>query len=187
MTDELHNLLARCLGGEQAALGELVSRYRERVVAFCFRWLGQRQDAEDAAQETLLRACRYLPNWDRQREFEPWLLAIAGNRCRTALAARRRRPVPQPLPDVAVDAHRQDLAHAQLKEEVALAVGGLRAEYRRAFLLFHSEHLSYLEIAERLRVPVGTAKTWVHRARRELMVSLAERLGSQDAGASHVV
>jgi len=187
VTDELSNLLARCLSGEQAALGELVSRYRERVVAFCFRWLGQRQDAEDAAQETLIRACRHLPNWDANREFEPWLLAIAGNRCRTALAARRRRPALQPLPEVAVDDHRQDLAHSQLVEEVGLAVGGLRPEYRRAFLLFHNEHLGYTEIAQRLAVPVGTAKTWVHRARRELIASLAQRLGPTDAGASHVV
>ena len=73
MTDELRSLLSRCLVGEQAALGELVTRYRERVVAFCFRWLGQRQDAEDAAQETLIRVCRHLHHWDGRREFEPFL------------------------------------------------------------------------------------------------------------------
>lgn len=189
-------LLTRCLGGEQAALSELVHRYRERVVSFCFRWLGQRQDAEDAAQETLIRVCRHLPRWDATREFEPWLLAIAGNRCRTALAARRRRPTPQPLPEVANDEHRQAQAHAQLVEEVRAALSGLRSDHRQAFLLFHEQHLGYAEIAERLGVPVGTAKTWVHRARRELMQCMLERQQSEQvvqaergerAGASHEV
>ena len=188
MTDEMRCLLTRCLGGEQAALAELVGRYRERVVSFCFRWLGQRQDAEDAAQETLIRVCRHLPHWDASREFEPWLLAIAGNRCRTALAARKRRPAPHPLPEVAVDEHRQALAHAHLVEEVRVALERLRDNYREAFLLFHEQHLGYAEIAERLAVPVGTAKTWVHRARRELMQCMTERSKRlEQAGASHEV
>lgn len=187
MTDELRSLLSRCLVGEQAALGELVTRYRERVVAFCFRWLGQRQDAEDAAQETLIRVCRHLHHWDGRREFEPWLLAIAGNRCRTALAARRHRPAPQPLIDVPEEQERANAPHAHLAEEVALALRELRPEYRRAFLLFHNEHLGYAEIAQRLQVPVGTVKTWVHRARRDLFGILAQRQESPGQGVKYVV
>jgi len=63
-------LVRRCRQGEQAAFSDLVAYYRDRVLAFCFRFLRQRQDAEDAAQETLARACRYLPQFDESREFE---------------------------------------------------------------------------------------------------------------------
>ncbi len=62
-----------------------------------------------------------------------------------------------------------------LVEEVELGLETLRGEYRQAFLLFHHQHLSYAEIAEVLDCPVGTAKTWVHRARRELAERLRRR------------
>ncbi len=67
---------------------DLVELYRDRVFRFCYRMLGQRQDAEDAAQETFVRMLRSLAAWDGRRDFEPWLLGIAGNRCRTLLAAQ---------------------------------------------------------------------------------------------------
>ena len=175
MSDDVRAILKRCLVGDESAFGELVGQYRHRVVQFCRRLLGQQEDAEDVAQETFLRVSRHLASYDEQREFEPWLLAIAGNRCRTALAARRRRPLPQPLPDLPSDEHRQALAHQQLSEEVMRALAELRPEYRRAFLLFHEKQLEYSEIARALDCPVGTAKTWVHRARRELISRLRQR------------
>src|SRR5437762_2195321 len=118
---------------------DLVERFQSRVFGLCYRMLGHRQDAEDAAQETFHRALKSLAQWDRERDFEPWLLAIAGNRCRTALAARMKRPVPQaildPLPDNGPDMQ----AARNLAEEVHLALARVREEYRRAFLLFHDQ------------------------------------------------
>ena len=175
MADELRQLIDRCLTGNQGAMLELVERFQGRVFGLCYRMLGQRQDAEDAAQETFHRVLKNLARWDRERDFEPWLLAIAGNRCRTALAARMRRPVPQaildPLPDDAPDMQ----AALNLAEEVQLALVRVREEYRQAFLLFHEQELSYAEIGATLEVPLGTVKTWVHRARRELIEHLSRR------------
>ena len=69
-----------------------------------------------------------------------------------------------------------DLSAARdLAEEVQLALARVREEYRRAFLLFHEQELSYADIGKVLSVPLGTVKTWVHRARRELIGHLAER------------
>lgn len=154
---------------------KLVERFQSQVFGLCFRMLGQRQDAEDMAQETFVRALRHLERWDSSRDFEPWLLAIAGNRCRTLLATRMRRPPVVPL-DEPVSDHRSDLTAAQLlAEEVDLALGTLREEYRQAFLLFHEQELSYAEIGEILDCPLGTVKTWVHRARRELVDRLRTR------------
>ena len=76
-------------------------------------------------------------------------------------------PVPSRQPDM--------LAAKQLAEEVELALRQLRVEYREAFVLFHEQELSYAQIAETMRCPVGTVRTWIHRARRELIRLLQAR------------
>ena len=175
MTEELSILVNRCLAGHQPSFGQLVDRFRGQVFGLCFRMLGQREDAEDATQETFVRVIRNLHRWDQGRAFEPWLLTIAGNRCRTKLAKRMKRPgnisLDQPVPD---DWHQYEDAKL-LDEEIQVALSGIREEYRDAFLLFHKSELSYEEIAEQMEVPLGTIKTWVHRARRELVVKLRKR------------
>src|SRR6187549_681690 len=141
--DELRPLIRRCLTGDQGAMLALVERFRGQVFGLCYRMLGQRQDAEDVAQETFVRVLKNLHRWDSGRDFEPWLLAIAGNRCRTALASRRRKPVAESADD-APDGR----AAAQLGEEVQLALAQVRTEYRQAFTLFHEHELSYAEISQ---------------------------------------
>ncbi|HEY2882154.1 MAG TPA: RNA polymerase sigma factor [Pirellulales bacterium] len=153
----------------------LVDRYQGQVFGLCYRMLGQRQDAEDMAQETFARALRSLKQWDSNREFLPWLLAIAGNRCRTQLAQRMRRPCSTPLVDQLPDQTPDDAPARQLSEELGYAMQGLREDYRQAFLLFHEQQLSYAEIGAALGCPVGTVKTWVHRARHELISTMRKR------------
>lgn len=174
MPDDVSELIRRSLLGDQAAMADLVDQFRGDVFGLCYRMLGHRQDAEDTAQEAFVRALRSLGRFDRRREFRPWLLAIAANRCRTVLAARRKVPKPssevEELPDI-----RSLREERHIGEEVALALTALREEYRQAFVLFHQEQWSYAEIAEVLSCPVGTVKTWVHRARRELADHLRRR------------
>jgi RNA polymerase sigma-70 factor, ECF subfamily len=175
LTDNLRQLIHRCLAGDQKAMIDLVNQFRGQVFGLCYRMLGQREDAEDAAQETFVRALRNLRSWDSTRDFEPWLLAIAGNRCRTAMSRRMRKPPAQSLNEP-LPARLPDMQAArQLAEEVALALSTLREQYRQAFLLFHQQELSYAEIAETLRCPIGTVRTWIHRARRELIRYLQAR------------
>jgi RNA polymerase sigma-70 factor, ECF subfamily len=175
LADEMRSLVKRSLAGDQTAMLALVDRYQGQVFGLCYRMLGQRQDAEDMAQETFVRALRSLAQWDAEREFLPWLLAIAGNRCRTCLARRMRRPrmvsLVEPLPDLRPSAG----SAGHLAEEVEQALGRLREEYRMAFLLFHEQQLSYAEIGAALNCPLGTVKTWVHRARREVVDVLRKR------------
>lgn len=180
--NDLKTLVRHCLAGDQRAMLALVERFQGQVFGLCYRMLGQRQDAEDAAQETFVRVLKNLHRWDETREFQPWLLTIAGNRCRTALSSRSRRPAGELTEElVADDAPDQD-AGRQLAEEVHLALGHLRPEYRRAFLLFHEQELSYAEIADALDVPLGTIKTWVHRTRRELIDRLRQRGAIENSG-----
>ncbi len=183
LNDDLRQLVARCLRCEQPAMLELVERFRGQVFGLCYRMLGQRQDAEDAAQETFVRVLKNLHRWDQERDFEPWLLAIAGNRCRTALSNRMKRSNVQSLIDDSVAGATVDLQAAHsMAEEVQLALGRLREEYRQAFVLFHEQELSYAEIAETLSCPVGTVKTWIHRARLEMMQFLRQRGVGQEQG-----
>lgn len=156
-------------------MGELVRRYQGQIFGLCFRMLGNRQDAEDMAQESFARALRSLHRWDNARQFEPWLLAIAGNRCRTLMATRRRRPETSSL--VADVASREGDEHAarSLSEEVSQGLMAVREEYRQAFLMFHQHEMTYLEIADALDCPLGTVKTWIYRARRELIEHLRSR------------
>ncbi len=175
LPDELRPLIRRCLTGDQGAMLALVERFRGQVFGLCYRMLGQRQDAEDVAQETFVRVLKNLHRWDAGRDFEPWLLAIAGNRCRTALSTRKRRPAAEILPEQVSDGLPDMQAAKNLAEEVTLALTGIRDDYRQAFVLFHEQELSYGEISEAMNVPLGTVKTWVHRARRELIDQLQRR------------
>lgn len=174
MPDELSELLDACLRDDQSAMAELVRRFQGQVFGLCYRMLGNRQDAEDMAQESFVRALRSLANFDRQRAIEPWLLAIAGNRCRTLLANRRRRPETGSISADVPAPESEDHAKS-LSEEVTLGLSSVRSEYRQAFLMFHEHEMSYVDIASALECPLGTVKTWIHRARRELIDHLRSR------------
>jgi RNA polymerase sigma-70 factor (ECF subfamily) len=175
VAEDLQELVQRCLAGQQDAMHALVEKYKSQVFGLCYRMLNNREDAEDATQETFVRVFKSLKRWDATRAFDPWLLAIAGNRCRTMLARRSRRPISTPLVDHIPDKAPDMQAAHNLAEEVALAMEDMREEYRQAFLLFHEQELSYAEIGAALDCPVGTVKTWVHRARRELIERLERR------------
>ena len=138
------------------------------------RLLGHRHDAEDVTQEVFLRIFRSLHRWDESRPLKPWIMGITVNRCRTWLTQRSRRPelvdylqdtVPAPLADDA----------AELLHEIQAAVGALRPEYRTVFVLFHEQGQPYEDIAAALERPVGTIKTWLHRARLEVLERLRQR------------
>jgi len=172
---DIVKLVGQCLVGDQRSMLALVERFQGQVFGLCYRMLGQRQDAEDAAQETFVRVLKNLHRWDPERDFQPWLLAIAGNRCRTALASRKRRPTAELAEELVVDDQPDHSAGRQLAEELHLALQDVRPEYRQAFVLFHEQELSYAEIAEAMQVPLGTIKTWVHRVRRELIDKLRQR------------
>ena len=86
MSTDIRQLVSDCLADEDpSAMMRLISRFRGQVFALCYRMLGQWQDAEDVVQETFVRVARNLNRWDSSRDFEPWLLTIAANRCRTHL------------------------------------------------------------------------------------------------------
>lgn len=179
--EDVRRLVLRCLDGDEAAMVDLVDRFQAMVFGLCLRMLGHRQDAEDVTQESFVRVFRSLHRWDSSRDFKPWLLAIAGNRCRSLLAKRKNKAQPSDLVEEIPDKTPDDQDARNLAEEVQLALQTVREEYRQAFLLFHEQELSYPEIAETLDCPVGTVKTWIHRARKELVDRLRQRGAVEDS------
>src|SRR5438067_8546086 len=167
-------LVRRCLTGDAEAVRALVDRFQADVFGLCVRLLHRRHDAEAVTQEVFLRVFRSLRRWDADRPLKPWIMGIAVNRCRTWLAQRARRPesvdylqdtAPSPPPDDS----------AELLREIRAAVDGLRPDYRAVFVLFHEHGQPYEEIAQALERPVGTVKTWLHRARLEVLERLQRR------------
>jgi RNA polymerase sigma factor (sigma-70 family) len=161
--------------GDPDGPGVLFDRFHGMVFGLCFRMLKHRQDAEDVVQETFLRALGGIGGFDVDRPLRPWLLGIAANRCRTALGLRGRRPVAAESAEESVD-HRPGLVDPDdLAGELERALGRLRPEYRMVFVLFHEQGLPYEEIAQVVCRPVGTVKTWLHRARAQLAEDLSRR------------
>jgi RNA polymerase sigma-70 factor (ECF subfamily) len=177
MTTDDPGLVDAIRSGDPQATRLLVERFHGVVFGLCFRMLNHRQDAEDVTQETFLRALRAIFGFDSTRPIRPWLLEIAANRCRTALVSRKRRPGPASFSaaEQQVDPRSGVRDPDDLAGELAQAISRLRPEYRVVFLLFHEQSLSYDEIAQSIDRPVGTVKTWIHRARAELAEHLARR------------
>jgi RNA polymerase sigma-70 factor (ECF subfamily) len=162
-------LVRGCLAGDPSAVRTLVERFQGDVYGLCVRMLRHAHDAEDASQEVFLRVFRSLKRWDRTRPLRPWVLGIAVNRCKTRLSRSGHRPTPvEDLSDApAREPPRGD--EAELAAAIRDAVDGLRDEYRAVFVLFHEQGRSYEEIAEAIDRPVGTVKTWLHRARAVIL------------------
>jgi RNA polymerase sigma-70 factor (ECF subfamily) len=172
-TDEAR-LVRRCLKGDAEAIEALVDRFQPTVYGLCVRLLTHRHDAEDVAQEVFLRVFRSLRRWDSSRPLKPWIMGITINRCRTWLAQRARRPeladylqdvVAAPMPDDS----------AELLAEIHAALRDLRPEFREVFVLYHEQGQSYEDIAQMVGCPLGTVKTWLHRARQEVLERLRQR------------
>ena len=167
-------LVRRCLRNDGHAVRALVDRFQAEIYGLCVRLLGHRHDAEDVTQEVFLRIFRSLRRWDASRPLRPWVMGIAVNRCRTWMAQRVRRPeLVDYLQDTATGPAPDD--STELLAEIRDAVAALRPDYRTVFVLFHEHGHPYDEIAAAMDRPDGTVKTWLHRARLEVLGRLRRR------------
>jgi len=154
------------LDGDTAAFTTLVDRHAAACTRFATRMLGNREDAEDATQETFLRAYRSLARYEERQAFRTWLFQILINRCRTAAVRRQRRHRMFLVDDSAIAAAsvRPAVDAGDLRAELKRAIDALDPDQREAFLLKHVEQLSYDEMAAATGIGVSALKMRVKRA-----------------------
>lgn len=171
-------LVATARAGDLAAFNQLVDRHERLVYAVCLRLLGDRQLAEDAAQDTFIRAFGALPDFSGG-SFRAWLARIATNRCYDLLRASRRHPLDsldalpvEPVARWSVEPAPPDpaqhAARAELSHRLSTALDRLAEDQRLAVLLSDVHGYSYDEIAEATGAAVGTVKSRLSRGRARL-------------------
>ncbi|MCU0625804.1 MAG: sigma-70 family RNA polymerase sigma factor [Gemmatimonadaceae bacterium] len=185
------DLVARALDGREEAYRELIRRYERPVFSLIYRMVRDREQAEDLAQETFIKVLNNIEKYSPEFKFSSWILKIANN---LAIDALRRRRLDTISIDGAANAATaaeveatsielagggesalDELANRELGSAIEQAIAALRPMYRSCILMRHVDGRSYEEIAQLLDLPLGTVKTYIHRARHELREKL-ERL-----------
>jgi len=162
--------LARTAASDPRALSELLAATRPEVLRICARFLPNREDAEEACQDTLLALARGIAQFQGRSSFRTWLHRLAANRARSTYQTLRRRAAGEmagaTVPDRPDPRRTSVIAGTRL--DLLDALEGLPADYAEAAVLRDVLSLSYAEIAALLEVPEGTVKSRIHEARRRL-------------------
>ena len=164
--------IQRALAGDQEAFACLVRAYQTAVYNLAYRMLGNEAEAEDAAQETFLKAYTRLKTYDSGRKFSSWLLAIASHHCIDRLRQRRFALSLDELPPwrwLSSSSRPEEVViRSQERDEVRQLLDQLPPHYRAAVILRYWHDLSYREIAEATDTTESSVKSTLHRARRML-------------------
>lgn len=174
--------------GREPAFRELIRRYERPVFSLIYRMVRDSTVAEDLAQDTFIKVLNHLDKYRPEFKFSSWLFKIANN---VAIDHLRRRQLDMvsidgsPHASTAAEAEASsfeladqaespldELASRELGAMIEQAIGSLRPEYRNCIMLRHVEGRSYEEIAATLDLPLGTVKTYIHRARHQLREAL---------------
>jgi RNA polymerase sigma-70 factor (ECF subfamily) len=169
-------LIERCLHSDQTAWEQIVKQHWRKVYNVAYQFVGSHEQAEDLAQEIFLKIFRSLDTFDRRANFQTWLISVSRNLCidhyRSVRKERQTINRDVAAEDLApVSATMSPLAALENRDLAALlrqALQTLPQSLRTAVLLRDIQELSYLEIAERLRLPEGTVKSRINRGRKEL-------------------
>jgi RNA polymerase sigma-70 factor, ECF subfamily len=176
--------IKQVIKGDQDAFGEIVEIYKNSVYQLCFRMLGNRQEAEDIAQEAFIRAYVHIKSFNQDLKFSTWLFRIATNLCIDRMRKKKpdyyldaevagtegltmysQIPSDTPLPENEVES-------LELHDTVQKEILKLPEKYRSPIVLKYIEDLSLNEISEILDLPLGTVKTRIHRGREALRQQL---------------
>ena len=175
MEESERTWVQRARTGDQAAFSRLVEAYQTPVYNLAYRLLGNAMEAEDAAQETFIRAYTRFSTYDPKRKFSSWLLAIASHYCVDVLRRRRMTILSMedlpPMVELAMPATTQPeqiVVSEQDASAVQQLLSTLPPSYRTPVVLRYWYDMSYKEIAETMRVTESAIKTRLHRARAKL-------------------
>ena len=178
-------LIQKAARVSEAAFEALVTAHQAQVYRLCWRITGNREDAADMTQETFVKVWKHLPDFRFDCDFSTWLYQVASRSCLDLLRSKSRRPTvsaqedrqdaadPAPTPEAA-------LISQESRRELQLALQQLEPEQRALLSLRVAQGCSYQEISKILRIPEGTVKSRLARAREGLRKKLSQ-LGNQSA------
>jgi RNA polymerase sigma-70 factor, ECF subfamily len=174
--------------GRELAFRELVRRYERPVFSLVFRMVRDREMAEDLAQDAFVKVLNHIDKYSPEFKFSSWLFKIANNVAIDHLRKRRLDTISMDGSPHASTASEVEATTLNLESEqenaldeleakelgtaIERAIAKLRPEYRACIMLRHVEGRAYEEIAATLDLPLGTVKTYIHRARHELRKAL---------------
>lgn len=169
-------LLKKAQQGDADAFEQLVAPYEQKIYALCLRLLAHREDAQDAAQETMLRLYRALVSYRGEAQLGTFIYRVTANTCMDALRRRNVRACEslEALDDVGVvpvddsPGPEETILRAEENERLSRAIDALSDEMRLPLVLREIQALSYEEVAQTLGLEMGTVKSRIHRAREKL-------------------
>lgn len=182
--DSDHALIAACCAGNKQAFNGLILRHQDSVSTLATRLLGDHAEAEDITQETFLRAYEKIAEFRGEAKFSTWLYRICHNLCLNCLQKKKNDPtndaedgtLPEELPDPRGGFPDHVVMKREQQKLVQRALSHMARDFREVLVLHHTIYLSYGEIAELLRLPIGTVRSRLHRGREELKERLRPHL-----------
>jgi len=176
------DLIERFQNGDLYAFDLIVKRYKNQLLNFVYRFLGNAEEAEDLVQETFLRVYRNRKAYQKVAKFSTWIYTIAGNLAKTELRKRKRRKFfsisdlgyNEKDYDISDDAYNPEKdVDSRMKEEIIhREIEELSPKFREVILLRDVQQLSYEEISQIVKIPLGTVKSRVNRGRLKLQEKL---------------
>lgn len=188
MSESEKSLLERAKAGEITAFEQLIESYQRKIFNIALRMLGNHDDANDLAQEVLIRIYKSIKSFKEQSSFSTWIYRITTNVCLDEIRKRKNKKTISLDEEIKLDdgdikrqiesdePSPEDMAEKhELKRIVNDAIAMLSDEHRVAIILRDMQGLSYEEIAEALKLPEGTVKSRINRARQSLKYILGSK------------
>ncbi len=180
-TDE--QLIEKFKEGNIYAYNELVRRYKDQLVNFAYRFLGDKDDAEDIVQETFLRVYKKKEAYKSVAKFSTWIYTITGNLAKTELRRRKRRKILS-LSNIGyedkdfdlkdTDSGPEELVDKVINDKIIQnAIQALPEKFKEVIIFRDIQELSYEEISSIVKIPLGTVKSRVNRGRLKLQEKLS--------------
>ena len=169
---EQENIVARARRGDADAFEQLVAAYRDQVFRLALRMCGNAADADEVAQEAFLSAWKGLPNFRGDSQFSTWLYQLTSHAAIDLMRREKRQIAAEDIADVSAadpgPSPQQQAEQSETRQVVRDAVLQLTPEYRQIVVLRYLEELSYEEIGAALKLPAGTVKSRLNRAKAQL-------------------
>ena len=171
MKDQEH-IIARARRGDAHAFEQLVTAYRNQVFRLALRMCGNEADADEVAQEAFLSAWKGLPNFRGESRFSTWLYQLTTHAAIDLMRREKRQAAAEDIDEITTaddgPSPQQQVERTETQREIRSALMQLPEEYRQVLLLRFMQELSYEEIGRALKLPVGTVKSRLNRAKAQL-------------------